>query len=238
MEPRLQSDEAPERTRARRPKFLAVLGVLWPCTVADVKQAYLERAKHLHPDKGGSPAEFAALQHAFEQSLQYAEFHSGRTRWLAGTVERYLLLEQFCTQLRQRGARLEVESVAWLRDEIGEDFAQLLESISVIAWNGLAVDDASLRWLTNDPSLLVAMHWLDLSDSGITDDGLACLTCLPSLRRLDLHRTSVTARGLAVIDKLPNLISVGLMGVPLGWLAKRRLRRRHPLLTLLTPNDS
>lgn len=216
-----------------RPEFLVRLGVLWPCTVEDVKQAYLAKAKRLHPDKGGDPAEFLALQQAFEQAQEYAAYHAGRTAWLGTNIERYLAREALVAELTGRGARVRLEGVDWLRREIGEDFAQLLDTISGLEWTGPAVDDAALSWLASQASELAALHVLDLSDSRVSDAGLAALAALPSLRRLDLHRTAITPRGLEVIGHLPKLTAVGLYGVRLGWFARRRLVRAHPEVTLV-----
>lgn len=216
-----------------RPDFLVRLGVLWPCTVEDVKQAYLAKAKRLHPDKGGDPAEFLALQQAFEQAQEYAAYHAGRTAWLGTNIERYLAREALVAELVARGGRVQLEGVDWLRREIGDDFAQLLDTIAGLELTGPTVDDATLGWLAAHAGELAALHVLDLSDSRVSDAGLGSLAALSSLRRLDLHRTSITARGLEVIGHLPKLTAVGLCGVRLGWFARRRLERAHPEVTLL-----
>jgi hypothetical protein len=51
------------------PRCLGVLGLSWPCTVAEVKQAYRRLVKQAHPDGGGTQDEFLALQEAYEQAL-------------------------------------------------------------------------------------------------------------------------------------------------------------------------
>lgn len=48
---------------------LAALGLAPPCTVADVRRAFRERAKTAHPDAGGSDAAFIALRRSYEQAL-------------------------------------------------------------------------------------------------------------------------------------------------------------------------
>jgi hypothetical protein len=55
--------------RGERPAWANVLGVNWPCTAADIKQSYRQKARLLHPDAGGSAAAFAELQAAYEAAL-------------------------------------------------------------------------------------------------------------------------------------------------------------------------
>lgn len=43
-----------------------VLGVARDATPADIRRAYMAQAKRLHPDAGGTTAEFAAIQSAYE----------------------------------------------------------------------------------------------------------------------------------------------------------------------------
>ena len=57
-----------------RPDFMVVLGVAPPYVEDDVREAYFQKAKFLHPDRGGDPHEFSALHEAFEQAKQYLEF--------------------------------------------------------------------------------------------------------------------------------------------------------------------
>jgi hypothetical protein len=57
----------PERGR----QALAVLGLAWPCGVEDVKSAYRRLARERHPDAGGTPEDFVALQTAYETATKY-----------------------------------------------------------------------------------------------------------------------------------------------------------------------
>lgn len=43
------------------------MGLWWPCSRAQVRAAYRERARQCHPDRGGDAAEFRALQAEYEQ---------------------------------------------------------------------------------------------------------------------------------------------------------------------------
>ena len=47
--PHSRSNESPDG----RPDFMAMLGLMPPYALEDVKAAYLAKAKELHPDKGG-----------------------------------------------------------------------------------------------------------------------------------------------------------------------------------------
>jgi curved DNA-binding protein CbpA len=65
-----------------RPEFYDVLGLAPPITVEDIKQAFLEKVKTVHPDRGGDAAAFRQLQEARDQAMQYANFRSDRMKWL------------------------------------------------------------------------------------------------------------------------------------------------------------
>ncbi len=54
----------------QRPACLRALDLDLPCTEEEVLAAYRERAKSLHPDRGGDLQEFLRLQKYFEQALQ------------------------------------------------------------------------------------------------------------------------------------------------------------------------
>jgi hypothetical protein len=76
-----------ERTTAgdrQLPKCLRVLGISWPCTVTDVKEAYRRLVKSAHPDGGGSHDGFLALQEAYEQALRLCQRGVCRTGHSAG----------------------------------------------------------------------------------------------------------------------------------------------------------
>ncbi len=49
-----------------------VLGLQAPCTSEDIKAAYRRRALEVHPDRGGSPADFQAVEDAYRQLLRAA----------------------------------------------------------------------------------------------------------------------------------------------------------------------
>ena len=53
------------------PPCLRALDLGFPCTEEEVKEAYREKAKLLHPDRGGDVQRFLALQEHFEQAKHF-----------------------------------------------------------------------------------------------------------------------------------------------------------------------
>lgn len=62
-----------------RPACLRALDLKIPCSEADVLAAYRERAKTLHPDRGGDLQQFLRLQQHFEQALAVVRSSQGMT---------------------------------------------------------------------------------------------------------------------------------------------------------------
>jgi hypothetical protein len=52
------------------PRSIAALGLQMPCTEEDLKRAYRQKVKHLHPDHGGDQRRFLMLQAQFEEALK------------------------------------------------------------------------------------------------------------------------------------------------------------------------
>jgi curved DNA-binding protein CbpA len=51
------------------PACVTLLGLAWPCTQQDVKQAFRSQAKTAHPDAGGSNEAFQTLYKAYQEAL-------------------------------------------------------------------------------------------------------------------------------------------------------------------------
>jgi DnaJ-domain-containing protein 1 len=51
--------------------WCASLGVKFPCSAESVKAAYRRLARTTHPDAGGDPAEFRAVEQAYRDALAY-----------------------------------------------------------------------------------------------------------------------------------------------------------------------
>ncbi|HET7543235.1 MAG TPA: J domain-containing protein [Polyangiaceae bacterium] len=68
------SDRVEEAPRARATESATslwqILGVSSAATLAEIKRAYRARALQTHPDRGGNPEEFRALQRAYESALK------------------------------------------------------------------------------------------------------------------------------------------------------------------------
>jgi DnaJ domain len=49
---------------------LSVLGLSWPCDRDEIRRAFREKAKALHPDRGGSESAFIQLREAYLHALR------------------------------------------------------------------------------------------------------------------------------------------------------------------------
>ena len=54
-----------------RHAWCAALGVEFPCSAESIKAAYRRLVRERHPDAGGNPAEFLALEQAYREALAY-----------------------------------------------------------------------------------------------------------------------------------------------------------------------
>ncbi len=52
------------------PRAIAAFGLQMPCTEEDLKRAYRQKVKELHPDHGGDQRRFMILQAQFEEALK------------------------------------------------------------------------------------------------------------------------------------------------------------------------
>ncbi|HTQ38045.1 MAG TPA: hypothetical protein VMJ32_03405 [Pirellulales bacterium] len=217
----------------KRPEFLATLGLIPPCTVEDVKQAYLAKVKTAHPDVGGNAAEFRKIQEAFERATEWARFRASRIAWLSTWVEKYVEQDGIVNEIQRRSGKVEIEGVDWLRRSFGDDFSHVAEKVSKIQWYGPAVDDKTLAWLSDHRTALAGLKALDLTGSAVTDAGLQHLAAFPSLQELDLSESNVTAAGLIVLQSLPNLEWLGLRKTSVGLLARTKLKFKRPKLEVV-----
>ena len=58
---------------SRTPAAFKVLGLRAPCTTEEIKAAYRRRAMEVHPDRGGTPADFQAVEAAYRRLLREAQ---------------------------------------------------------------------------------------------------------------------------------------------------------------------
>jgi hypothetical protein len=216
---RLNATPAPDDPR---PTCMVALGLAPPYTLDDVKQAYLEKAKQTHPDRGGSPSEFHIIQEAFEQAQAYVAFRSDRRTWIAGQMDRYVALERAIARLHQLGAEVTTDAFEWMTQSFGE-FAQLTETALRVRAVDAADGDELIAALVEERGPLRELREIELPGATLSDDAVLSLKVFPMLRRLDLSRTKITDRALAVVDQLPALEELNVEGTSLGWWAKRRL---------------
>ncbi len=211
-----------------RPDFLVKLGVLLPCTPEDVKQAYLAKVRSAHPDVGGTQEDFLAIQQAFDRATEYAHFIAGRRKWLGAQVERYIAQEDALSYVRSSGGRVLYDHKEWLSREIGEDFAQVLDTVSGLLWTGPTVNDEHLDWLGGQREVFSMLRVLDLSDSRISDVGAESLAAFTSLEKLILRNTPVTHQSLKLMESLSNLNELDVRDTKIGAVRLYFVRRSYP----------
>jgi hypothetical protein len=216
-------------------EFLGVLGLGLPVTVDDVKQAYLEKAKAAHPDRGGDTQQFIRLQEAFEKAIEYARFKAGRMQWLSRWVEEYAEQQKIVDKIKALGGDVDVESVDWLAQSIGADFATVQERVVAIRLSGPHVDDSILLQMGIERRILAGLQRLELVNTKVTSLGLRQLYECHSLLHLDLTGTRVSLQAVeSLIEKLRQLESIVLRNHQIGWWSRATLRFRHRGLEIAT----
>jgi DnaJ-domain-containing protein 1 len=68
-----------EATLTSKHAWCATLGVQFPCSAETVKAAYRRLAKTAHPDAGGDPTRFRAVEQAYRDALTYFAVVDGAT---------------------------------------------------------------------------------------------------------------------------------------------------------------
>jgi hypothetical protein len=216
-----------------RPEFMATLGLLPPYSLEDVHEAYRTQAKITHPDRGGDAAQFEQLHEAYERALEYVRFHGSRRRWIGARVEEYIRREAVIAEVQRRGGRVDIEANAWIRQDLGEEFAQLVDKLVGIHWHGPQVDDEALAYLAQERATLQTLRVLDLAGSRVTGRGLQPLRLLTSLERLDLRGTGVSFRAVRDLVSGLHLRWLNVGGTAVGWWGRARLRWRFPGLNVV-----
>jgi len=208
-----------------RPDFMVTLGLAPPYVLEDVKQAYRDKARETHPDRGGSSAAFNEVQQAFERAQAYLEFRGDRRGWIAAKMARYAELQKAIERLRRLGALVETYAPGWLEQSFG-DFAQLTETASAVRLTGPADADAVIRALVADHHALRELETLALPRCRVSDDAVLSLAIFQQLKRIDLSHTPITGRALDLVDSIESLQSLRLDGTSIGWWAKRRAKAK------------
>ena len=208
-----------------RPEFMAILGLGPPYAIEDVKQAYLEKAKRAHPDRGGTTAEFNKIHQAFEQAQVFLEFRGDRRGWIASHMERYVAQERAIERLHVFGAVANTRTHEWLQNSFG-DFAQLTETIAIIRAVDVPNGDALVGTMVEEYKNLRELRELELPGARLSDEAVLSLGVFSMLKRLDLSRTPITSGALAVVDQLEALEEFNIEGTSIGWWPRTRLQAK------------
>ena len=222
----------------RRPDFIQALGLLPPYSVTDVKKAYRERARKLHPDAGGDPEDFKALAFAYERALEYAEFRESRREWLGKRIERYAVREDVIERVRQLGGQCRLGPMQDYLDDFGSDFAEVIRSLAEIRLSGPHITDETLEWTETIGDVGGEVRTLVVQDAKLSTQGLLRLSAFGTLRALDLRGTRVSREGLAVLDRLAAIEWLHLGKTGVGYLGRRRIRRDHPRIEVVTKRSA
>ncbi|MFM9194174.1 MAG: DnaJ domain-containing protein [Planctomycetia bacterium] len=218
------------------PKCLSILGLLPPVTAEDVKQAYLAKAKEMHPDRGGDPEQFILLQKAYEEANDFVRFKAGKLEWLAAKVEAYAQQQDVVTETIERGGEVEMEEADWLRRSFGEDFGHVADKLVSVRLHGPAADDVFAILLGFRAESLADLAVLDLAGGSITDEGLLQLKALKNLRSLDLRGTAVGKLAADVPSWFERLEFLGLPAGAVGLFSRLSMPRRVKLAIGAAPN--
>ena len=210
----------PDSNHDHRPEFMVTLGLAPPYAIEDVKQAYREKARATHPDRGGSAAAFAAVHEAFERAQAYLEFRQDRRGWIAGKMARYAALQDAIAQLEQLGAEVTAYAPEWLEQSYG-DFAQLTEHVTKIRLADSPAPTPFIDAMVENYASLRELQTLELPGCRLTDNDVLHLSVFQQLRKLDLSRTPITKQSLAVVDAIESLRELNLDDTSIGWWAKR-----------------
>ena len=211
------------------PRCLTVLGLLPPVTAEDVKQAYLAKAKSMHPDRGGDPAEFVLLQKAFDEANEFVQFKAGKLEWLASKIDAYAQQQDVVSETIDRGGEVEMEETDWLRKSFGEDFGHVADKLISVRLRGPGADDVFAILLGFRADSLKDMTVLDLAGGSLTDEGLLQLKGLKNLRSLDLRGTAVGKLAAEVPSWFPQLEFLGLPAGSVGLFSRMAMPRRVKL---------
>jgi hypothetical protein len=212
-----------QSTTDDRPEFMVYLGLLPPYSLDDVQKAYKARALAVHPDRGGSTADFLELQKVYGRAQEYVRFQESRRNWLATQVEPYLRQQVIVAEIERRGGRVEIESLEWMERSFG-DFAALAERLRGIRLRDSSDGDAFVEYLAENENHLMHLSSLDLAGSAVTNAGLALLPKLRNLSRISLARTAVTGTAIKRLAALQELQWLDMSGIPIGILTRWQLR--------------
>ncbi|MGI9458178.1 MAG: hypothetical protein ACR2NU_16560 [Aeoliella sp.] len=192
----------------RTPAFLQRLGLSLPVTAADVKQAYLEKAKLAHPDHSGDADQFKRVQEAFDEAIRFAERNGKRLPWIGLQMPIYVAQRAIVTMVEKWGGQVEVQSLDWLEETIGSDFAAIADRLVEINLSNTPIGDEEIQSLTDESEGLQFLEVLQLAGTQVTDAGMLHLSRASNLRYIDLRRTRTTRAMRKQLAGLPGMSRV------------------------------
>lgn len=185
-------EESGRRKKAKEPPAgVKRLGLSLPVTEQDVKQAYFKEAQRAHPDHGGAASDFIEVQRAFDEAVEFATRNGKRLPWIGAQMPIYVAQIEAIELVDGWGGSAETETLDWLEDTVGDDFAQLADRLKGIDLSGRPIGDSELSQLLADAAHLPFLESLNLADTQVSDASAMRLSGLASLKRLDLRGTKV-----------------------------------------------
>lgn len=221
---------AAKPTDNQPPECIGILGLMPPVTLEDVKQAYLVKARTMHPDRGGDPEQFVRLQKAFEDATEYVKFKAGKLEWLASKIDAYAQQQEVVSAAIERGGEARMEEADWLRKSFGDDFGHVADKLVEVRVRGAGADDLFAILLGFRAESLKDLAVLDLAGGPLTDEGLLQLKGLKNLRSLDLRGTGVGKLAAEIPQWFEQLEFLGLPNGALGLLGRLGMPRRVKLV--------
>jgi hypothetical protein len=217
--------EPPQSSTDDRPEFMVYLELLPPYSIDDVHKAYKAKALAVHPDRGGSTADFLLLQKNYARAQEYVRFQESRRNWLATQVEPYLRQQEIIAEIERRGGHVEIERFEWMQRSFG-DFASLAERLRGISLRNSSDGDAFVQYLAENAEHLEHLSRLDLAGSAVTNAGVQFVLKLKKLSRISLAGTAIGGSAIKRLAALEELEWLDVRGIPIGVLARWQLRWR------------
>jgi|GEM_PF-409051 len=210
------------------PDFFVRLGLSVGCSVSDVELAFQQALTSAEAGHDDAKEQLLALQTAYERAKEFAHYRNNRRQWLSDSVERYARQQALEARLKSRGGGVRLANIDWLQREIGEDFSQVEARIEGLSLTGPEFDDEAIEELIVERDLLDQLHWIDLSNSLVTDASVGRLKAFPALNRIDLSGAQVTNAALPALTSLQPLVWVGLKGTRVNRFGRFWLRIDRP----------
>lgn len=216
---------------------MELLHLLPPYTVEDVIQSYEARSQQIGTEDESDPQAVQRLQSAYERALDHARFQESRRQWLGGRIEVFQDRQRLIAEIEAAGGTVSLQSPDSYLYEYGNDFAEVLRKLVGVHLTGSDMTDASLEWLNTPNAALGEIRLLELSGSRVTSSGLAGISVLTGLRCLDLRGTDVSANVVDALTSLNSLEWLHVGSTAIGMLARQRMKRKLPRLTISTEAD-